>query len=66
MYIRKKKKHQIQGNNNLRKKNGWKPTYHKMLNSAIHELSHPFLAVITSHMNFNKKVPSSLACIQES
>jgi len=50
-----KKIHQIEGNYNLIKKNGWKTTYHKVSSSAIHELLHPFLTAITSHMCFNKK-----------
>jgi hypothetical protein len=35
-------------------KSGWKPTYHKVLSSAIHELLHLFFVIITSYMHFKK------------
>jgi len=39
----------IQENNNLQNKMN-EQTYHEVLSTVVHELLHPFLAVLTPHM----------------
>jgi hypothetical protein len=48
-----KNHHSIQENNNLQNKMNER-TYHEVLSTVVHELLHPFLAVLTLHMRLYK------------
>ena len=45
----------IQENNNLQNKMNER-TYHEVLSTVVHELLHPFLAVLTPHMRLYKQL----------
>jgi hypothetical protein len=46
-------------------KNCLNPTYHALSSSAIHELSQPFLTIITLHVILYKKASFVLVHVQE-
>jgi len=52
---KKKLAYSIQENNNLRNKM-IERTYHEVLSTVVHELFHPLLAILTSHVRLYKQL----------